>query len=66
MEEIEGLIKIQNALVHRNGVNESLDPVYISSDDVQNAIRTEREFITVMAETLLQEDALYRMDDYIL
>lgn len=30
LQEIEGLIKIRNALVHRNGVNESLEPIYIS------------------------------------
>ncbi|ECU4904838.1 hypothetical protein FVR98_19900 [Salmonella enterica] len=57
------LIKIRNALVHRNGVTESLEPVYISSGSVQNAICTVRAFITVAAETLLQEDALYRTDD---
>lgn len=63
LKEIEGLIKLRNALVHRNGVTESLEPVYISSDSVQNAIRTVRAFIAVAAETLLQEDALYRTDD---
>lgn len=63
LEEIKGVIKIRNALVHRNGVTESLEPVYISSGSVQNAICTVRAFITVAAETLLQEDALYRTDD---
>lgn len=60
---IKGVIKTRNALVHRNGVTESLEPVYISSGSVQNAICTVRAFITVAAETLLQEDALYRTDD---
>lgn len=63
LQEIEGLIKVRNALVHRNGVSESLEPVYISSDSVQNAIHTIRAFIAAAAETLLQEDALYRADD---
>lgn len=38
LEEIKGVIKTRNALVHRNGVTESLEPVYISSGSVQNAI----------------------------
>lgn len=63
LKEIEGLIKVRNALVHRNGVSESLEPVYISSDSVQNAIHTVRAFIVTAAETLMQEDALYRTDD---
>lgn len=63
LQEIEGLIKIRNALVHRNGVNESLEPIYISQGSVQIAISTVRNFISVAAETLLQEDALYRMND---
>ncbi|EID64855.1 hypothetical protein ECW26_46360 [Escherichia coli W26] len=37
--------------------------MYISSGSVQNAICTVRAFITAAAETLLQEDALYRTDD---
>lgn len=63
LQEIEGLIKTRNALVHRSGVSESLEPVYISQGSVQIAIGTVRKFITVAAETLLQEDALYRTDD---
>ncbi|MBC6504415.1 hypothetical protein GW742_23575 [Citrobacter freundii] len=63
LQELEGVIKVRNALVHRNGVTEYLEPVYISSGSVQNAIRTVRAFITAAAETLLQEDALYRTDD---
>ncbi|EOT4025992.1 hypothetical protein ACTR9H_004577 [Escherichia coli] len=61
--ELERVIKVRNALVHRDGVTESLEPVYISSGSVQNAICTVRAFITAAAETLLQEDALYRTDD---
>lgn len=63
LQVLERVIKVRNALVHRNGVTESLEPVYISSGSVQNAICTVRAFITVAAETLLQEDALYRTDD---
>ena len=63
LQELERVIKVRNALVHRDGVTESLEPVYISSGSVQNAICTVRAFITAAAETLLQEDALYRTDD---
>lgn len=63
LQELEGLIKVRNALVHRNGITESLDPVDISSDTVLDAIRKVRAFIAVAAEALLQEDALYRTDD---
>ncbi len=61
LQELEELIKTRNALVHRNGVTESLEPVYISQSSVQIAIGAVRKFITVAAETLLQEDGLYRL-----
>lgn len=63
LQELEGVIKVRNALVHRNGVTKSLEPIYISQGSVQIAISTVRNFISVAAETLLQEDALYRMND---
>jgi hypothetical protein len=63
LQELEILIKIRNALVHRNGVTDSLEPVYISASSVQDAIKTVSAFIDVAAETLLQEDALYRSDN---
>lgn len=63
LQELEGLIKTRNALAHRNGVTDSLEPVYISSACVQEAIKTVSVFIDVAAEALLQEDALYRSDD---
>lgn len=63
LQELEGLIKVRNTLVHRDGVTESLETVYITSGIVQNAIQTVSAFIAVAAETLLQEDASYRTDD---
>lgn len=63
LQELEGLIKVRNALVHRDGVTEYLETVYITSGIVQNAIQTVSAFIAVAAETLLQEDASYRTDD---
>ncbi|MEQ9883167.1 hypothetical protein ABRP83_13425 [Pectobacterium brasiliense] len=63
LDEIAGLVRTRNDLVHRNGVSVSHEPVHIWPDRVQEAIRQVTVLIVAAATTLLQEDAQYTPDN---
>nr|WP_240355048.1 hypothetical protein [Pectobacterium brasiliense] len=63
LDEITGLVRTRNDLVHRNGITANHEPVHIWPEGVQGAIRQVATLVEAAATTLLQEDAHYKPDN---